>query len=151
LVDKVLFSSKQTEWNTPKSLFLELQKEFDLNFDPCMPPIVGNFNGNGLKENWHGRAFLNPPYKRGLVKRWVYKTWVELTSKNIEIAVMLLPSRTDQDWFQFLLKKQKQGICEIRYIDERLHFEDAKGTKNYGAPFPSIIAILHPHTFVSTP
>lgn len=160
--NKVLFSSISGKWRTPHDLFLELDKEFKFNLDPCNPPISKDFFPlkNGLTQDWPGgntshttfdfpdnwdeadyitkysdkcRAFLNPDYKK--IDRWIEKAWVEICEGRCEIAVFLVPNRSDTDWFHFAIKRTRDPI---RCIKRRLRFS---GHKN-GAPFPSIILIL---------
>jgi len=130
---KVVWSSKSYKWNTPDEIFQDLHKEFRFTFDPAVPPRIGNFSGNALKEPWTGRVFCNPPYKRGLTKRWVLKGWKEITLGHCELLVFLLPLRNNPG-FKFLKSKG----AEFRLCDKRLKFSDA----DTGAPFDSVVAIL---------
>jgi hypothetical protein len=64
-------------WLTPPELLAKLGK-FDL--DPCAPldrpwdTATNHFtiDHDGLKQNWQGRVWLNPPYGRGM-ERWLEK------------------------------------------------------------------------------
>lgn len=64
------------EWYTPKEIIDALGK-FDL--DPCAPvkPLwqtatqMYNKNHDGLTKDWIGRVWLNPPYSRPLIERFV--------------------------------------------------------------------------------
>ena len=64
-------------WLTPPELLEKLGK-FDL--DPCAPldrpwdTATNHFTiqDDGLKQEWHGRVWLNPPYGRGM-DRWLEK------------------------------------------------------------------------------
>jgi site-specific DNA-methyltransferase (adenine-specific) len=124
----VHFSSQSVEWATPKGVYDALDDEFSFNFDPC--PLGGIEDGtSSLFSNWEGqRVFCNPPYGpelRPFLERW----------KDAELAVYLIPARTDTRWFH--------EIClpfakEIRFIKGRLKFGDAKNS----APFPSMLVIF---------
>ena len=82
---------------------------------------------DGLKQEWKGVCWCNPPYGREIGK------WVEKAYKSNCMVVMLLPARTDTKWFHdFCLK----GI--ISFIKGRLKFGNAKNC----APFPSMIVIF---------
>lgn len=144
--NRVVFSSKSYKWNTPDEAYKELDQEFHFSFDPAVPPRVGNFSGNGLKESWipkiktgkrslypRSRVFCNPPYKRKLTLRWVLKGWRELVAGNVELIVFLLPLR-NSDYMRFLTKVG----AEYRLNNGRLKFGDATES----APFDSMIAIL---------
>lgn len=131
----VHFSSKTDQWSTPQSFFDEIQKEFNLNLDVCAThnntklPYYWTEQSDGLKQNWNGfRCWMNPPYGREIGK------WVEKASKQGEIVVCLLPSRTDTKWFHDYIYKK----AEIRFIKGRLKFGDSKNS----APFPSMIVIF---------
>ena len=140
--DRIHFSSKTYKWNTPPDLFEELNKEFHFNFDPAHPPIIGDYNENALSKQWtirdnkrvKLRIFLNPPYDRKLMERFIKKVWQEMQEGRAEMAVFLLPLRATA--MRFLIKLDA-GV-EFRLLEKRLHFGDAEN----GAPFDSVIAIL---------
>lgn len=75
--------------------------------------------------------FCNPPYGREIGK-WVQKAWYE-HEKNGNTIVMLLPVRTDTQWFH----KYIYGKAEIRFVRGRLKF----GGAAWNAPFPSMVVI----------
>lgn len=66
------------EWYTPKEI-LEALGPFDL--DPCAPlvplwntaAVMYNKNDDGLSKQWSGRVWLNPPYSRPLINRFIEK------------------------------------------------------------------------------
>ncbi len=77
---------------------------------------------------WHGkRAFVNPPYGRQ-IRRWIER------AHEAEVAVFLLPARTDVWWFHYCL----EHASEIRFVRGRLKFGGAENS----APFPSVIIIF---------
>jgi hypothetical protein len=136
---KVVWSNKSYNHDTPDEVFSDLHKEFNFTLDPTDKPIIGSGLVNGLKDAWGSlkkpnRIYLNPPYARNLTKRWIFKAWQQLCIGNIEIAVMLLPASMGTDWAIFLL----QHGAEFRVNRGRLKFGDAE----LGAPFWSMIAIL---------
>ena len=139
--NRIHFSSKSVQHNTPKEIFNELHTEFKFNFDPAVPPIIGNFSGNALTSKWKpknqkGRVFVNMPYKRGEIIKWIRKGWKELCLGHAELIVFLFPLR-NADYLKFL---RKHG-AEIRLADKRLKFEKESNDDN-PAPFDSAIAIL---------
>ena len=129
---RIHFSSQKGEWNTPDDLFKVLNEEFHFTFDPCIPPKVGNFKGNGLKAKWGKRVFCNMPYHE--VMKWLEKGWMALCDNESRLIVFLIPARTETKWFSYL---DNRG-AEFRRLRKRLSFS------NHGnnAPFPSMIAIL---------
>lgn len=77
MVDKIMFSSENKEWETPQWLFDELNEEFKFNIDVAATidnfkcPVFLTPEEDGLNEPWGiiqpnryipGRVFLNPPY-----------------------------------------------------------------------------------------
>lgn len=76
-------SSKSVEWETPISLFNELNNEFHFNLDPCSTDENAKCNYHftkeidGLKQDWKGhRVFVNPPYGRKETAEWVKKKFL---------------------------------------------------------------------------
>ena len=138
-MDKVIFSSKSSEWETPKELFDELDKEFSFDLDPCCTKenakcrLFITKEEDGLKEPWLGNVFMNPPYGREIGK-WVRKAFEE--SRRAAVVVCLLPARTDTAWVH--------DYCirgHVRVLRGRLYFTDQDG-KTGRAPFPSMIVIF---------
>lgn len=125
-----MFSSASDHWSTPTEVYDKLNKEFMFTFDPC--PLQSNDLTILLKE-WKGRVFINLPYSN--ISNFMDKALLEIKKGNIEIAVFLVPSRTDTRWWHNYV----MGFgAEIRFIKGRLKFG---GSKN-SAPFPSVIVIF---------
>ncbi len=119
-----LYSSLQDHWRTPVSLFQALDSEFNFDLDPC--PINGT---NGLVIPWAGRRiFCNPPYGPE-VRQWLGR------AHEADLAVYLLPARTDTIWFHEVVLP---GAAEIRFLKGRLRFGDGKGR----ATFPSMVCVF---------
>lgn len=137
-MNDVLFSSKETEWETPQDFFDALDAEFHFTLDSCAS--VTNHkcdkyftkDENGLLQDWSGETvFCNPPYGKD-IRHWVEKCYLESVKNKITI-VMLIPARTDTRWFHdFVYHK-----AEIRFVKGRLKFGGAKNS----APFPSMVVI----------
>jgi len=124
---RACFTSTKDEWNTPKSFYEKLHKEFNFDFDPC--PENNNFDG--LKIEWGKRNYVNPPYSNW--QEWVKKGYEE--HKKGKIVVFLLASRTDTKAFHEIIIPY---ASEIRFIKGRLKF----GGSKFGAPFPSMVVIF---------
>lgn len=137
---QLMFSSKTDLWATPQWFFDELNTEFHFSLDPC----ADEFNHkcekyftkeqNGLSQNWAGETvFCNPPYGRE-IPMWVKKCFEEVCFGSCPCAVMLIPARTDTQWFH----KYIYGKAEIRFIKGRLKFGNSKNS----APFPSMVVVF---------
>lgn len=103
-------------WATPSSLYNELNKEFDFNFDPC-PYNHDISKWDGLEIEWKLRNFINPPYSLALKTSFVKKAIQE--SKKGKLCVMLLPVSTSTQLFHdYILPNQ----TEIRFLKGRVKF-----------------------------
>lgn len=131
----VMFSSKSPEWATPQWLFDKLNQTYNFNLDPASTDenkkCENHFTlkDNGLLKDWGGHSvFVNPPYGRE-IGEWVKKSFEESKKPNTKV-VMLLPARTDTQWFH--------DYCvmgHVEFLRGRLRFGDGKNN----APFPSMI------------
>lgn len=136
---EVMFSSQTDQWATPQAFFDKLNEEFHFTLDPC----ADEFNhkcekyftkeDDGLLQDWGGEiVFCNPPYGREIGK-WVQKCFTEVYCKKCGCAVMLVPARTDTQWFHKYINHK----AEVRFIKGRLKFGDSQNS----APFPSMVVI----------
>lgn len=134
---EVMFSSKTDMWATPQDFFDKLNEEFYFTVDVCAIPENAKCEKfftpeiDGLKQEWTGVCWCNPPYGREIGK-WVEKAYIASTWGAT--VVMLLPARTDTKWFhEYIYNK-----AEIRFIKGRLKF----GNSKTAAPFPSMVVIF---------
>lgn len=127
-MSNVHFSSASDRWATPADTFAALNEEFRFNFDPC--PLDGKEDGlTPLFCEWRGkRVFCNPPYGPGLGE-WLAR------GLEADLAVFLIPARTDTRWFHDIVLPK---ATEIRFIKGRLKFGDAVNS----APFPSMVVVF---------
>ena len=134
---KVHFSSKTDEWSTPPDLFAKLDAEFGFTVDVCATrdnakcPLYYSPQIDGLRMEWRGVCWMNPPYGRQ-IKKWVQKAY--MSSLQGATVVCLLPARTDTSWWHNYIKRAH----EIRFIRGRLKFSNSLNS----APFPSAIAVF---------
>lgn len=129
MMNRVVFSSASVHWPTPKALYDKLHAEFRFDFDPCP---LGESEADGaspLFTPWAGRrVFCNPPYGKAMV------AFLERATEA-DVAVFLIPARTDTRWFHDICL---QHASEIRFVRGRLKFGDAVNS----APFPSMIVVF---------
>lgn len=124
-----------SDWETPDDFFSMLNQEFNFDLDVCANAKnhkckkYFTIKDDGLKKDWVGICWCNPPYGNE-TKKWIRKAYEE--SKNGAIVVCLVPNRTETEWFH---KYALKG--EIRFIRGRINFV------NGGRPrFGSIIVIF---------
>lgn len=86
------------DWYTPPFIFDALRLTFDL--DPCSPgnghwvPAVDVYTKNGLKRQWYGRVFVNPPFggRNGHVP------WLKKFIRHGN-GIAIVRSYTSAEWF----------------------------------------------------
>ena len=109
---------KNDEWITPKWIIDNLGI-FDL--DPCSPinrPFKTamhhyTINDDGLKKDWFGRVWLNPPFNRYQKHLWMKR----MCGHNNGIA--LIPANMETEVFKKYVYGKASGIC---FLDRRPHF-----------------------------
>lgn len=104
----LFYESKTVEWWTPKQ-YIELAVKVmgDIDLDPAScrgaNKIIGAgrfFSRNSIKQPWHGRIWLNPPYGK-LTKLFINKLISEWEIGNVSQAIVLLNVITlDRGWFR---------------------------------------------------
>lgn len=150
MVSKALFSSAYENWGTPRDVFLQLDMEFEFQTDACTTsdnPLGCKYfytkENNGLKHDWIGNTYVNPPYGKSV------HLWLEKGVEQIQIGrdrnrniVFLLPLRAPR-WFHKYIydsysRKWWTWVREVRFVDKRLTFVGAKNS----APFDNIVVVF---------
>lgn len=137
-MEKVMFASEKTDWETPPGLFNELNREFEFTCDVCatientkVPDCWIGEDIDALSTPWRGTCWINPPYGNQ-VGAWMRYAMQQAMMGNCEV-VCLVPSRTDTRWWW-----DTSIHGEIRFIKGRLKFVGAESS----APFPSAIVVF---------
>lgn len=134
-----LFSSKDQTWETPQDLFDNLNNVFNFNLDVCATEETTKCEEyftpeiDGLKQDWKGCCWMNPPYGREQIK-WIKKAYDE-SRINYTTVVCLIPARPDTKVWHEIIFKYATAIC---FIKGRLKFGGCKDS----APFPSAIIVF---------
>jgi site-specific DNA-methyltransferase (adenine-specific) len=136
---ETMFSSKTSEWETPRDFYERLNSAFQFDLDPCAAAETAKCENyfaeedDGLLQSWtRRRVFMNPPYGREIGK-WVRKAYEE-GQKTHTLVVCLLPARTDTKWWHDYCMKAN----EIYFVKGRLKFGNSKNA----APFPSAVVVF---------
>ena len=136
MINAGLMSSQSAVWATPQCLFDRLDVEFGFTLDVCALPENAKCDTyftpeqDGLKQEWSGVCWMNPPYGRQIVA-WMKKAY-ESALAGVTV-VCLVPARTDTAWWH-----DSAARGEVRFLRGRLRFGNAK----HAAPFPSAIVIF---------
>jgi phage N-6-adenine-methyltransferase len=134
----VHFKSDSTEWETPQATFDEWNARFHFTLDVCATTENAKcakfftIADDGLRQQWIGACWMNPPYGR-VISKWMKKAW-ESSLKGATV-VCLVPARTDTRWWHEYAVKGK-----IHFIRGRLRF----GWHRNSAPFPSAVVVFAP-------
>ena len=125
-------------WYTPHDFFKKINDVFNFNLDVCALPENAKCERffspeiDGLKQEWDGVCWMNPPYSREIAK-WIEKA--DDAAKKGNTVVALLPVRTDARWWQdYCLHR------EIHFIRGRLKF----GGSSSNAPFGCAVVVFRP-------
>jgi len=113
---------------TPKKFYKQIDDEFNFDYDPC--PLRSEFDG--LKTDWVGNIYVNPPYSN--IEPFLTKAIDELRKKAKKI-VFLIPVRSDTKYWHNIIMRH---ASEIRFIKGRLNFNESKSP----APFPCVLVVF---------
>ena len=133
MINQGMFTSTTDQWATPQDFYDKLNEEFGFTVDVCALPENTKCSAyfspelDGLKQEWLGVCWCNPPYGRGI------SDWIKKASEAEATVVCLVPARTDTAWWHDYAMKAD----DIRFIRGRLKFG---GSKN-SAPFPSAVLV----------
>ncbi|MDH6310002.1 phage N-6-adenine-methyltransferase [Dysgonomonas sp. PFB1-18] len=115
------------EWYTPKEI-IESLGVFDL--DPATSIEAYNQNqsakkiftakGNGLKQEWKGRIWLNPPYSNPLIQQFLTK----MAEHNNGIALVF--AKIEAKWFHDIVLTHATAI---KFLYNRIRFYKPDGTQ----------------------
>lgn len=100
------------KWYTPPDYIESVRRVMgDIDLDPASDALANEVvkastyydeELNGLEQDWFGRVFLNPPYGRGMVDKFVSKALQEYASGNVTEMILLTNNATDTKWFSTL-------------------------------------------------
>jgi phage N-6-adenine-methyltransferase len=144
---KALTSTGNGEWETPEDFFQAVNKIYNFNLDPAATDLNAKCDlyftkeQDGLNQSWQDkRVWINPPYGRGVVDPWVKRAYYSVMEWNeAEFAVMLLPARTDTNWFHgYIYDAFLNKNADIRFIKGRVNFVGGKS----GSTFPSMLVLF---------
>lgn len=129
----VRHNSGNNEWYTPPWIIESARQVMgSIDLDPASCEEANKivqakqFYTDGLNNPWYGWVWLNPPYARGLVDKFMDKTISELD--NIEQIMILVNNATETKWFQKILPYM-DSIC---LLNKRVRFWPNKSSPLQG-------------------
>lgn len=118
---------------TPEDLYKDMESRFGkFTFDPCPP----NPDFDGLKCDWSGNVYVNPPFKN--IKPWLNKAKHEWSNEKCESVTILMPVRTETRYFwECMGELLDLGKVQVFFIPKKLKF------KGYPRPLGIPLMVLH--------
>ena len=116
----VSHNSGNNEWYTPKE-FIEAAKKVmgGIDLDPANSVEANKVVGavkfhtekdSGLKHDWKGRVWMNPPYASELINPFCRKLTESFRSGEVTQALVLVNNSTETAWFQDMCQ-EASAIC----------------------------------------
>ena len=123
----------ENEWFTPER-YIALAREVlgEIDLDPATHEQAQKIiratrfytkADDGLKQDWIGRVWLNPPYSQPLIGQFVAKLLMELNAGRTTAAVALTHNYTDAIWFHDAIS-EADAAC---FTQGRVKFYEPSG------------------------
>jgi hypothetical protein len=127
---------RRQNWTTPRSLFDSLHAEYGFTMDGASEPGNSLLPKASTVENplpWDGeRVFCNPPWSN-------IPPFIELAA-TAELAVLLVPARTNVRWFHRALEL----LATPRFFLKRPKFGNAPdGNKGHNSPVDCLLLVFN--------
>ncbi|MDX3806156.1 MAG: DNA N-6-adenine-methyltransferase [Bosea sp. (in: a-proteobacteria)] len=114
-----------------------------VDVDPCahpLSPVRAHQRyfpaDDGLKQHWHGTAYINPPYTR--TSAFCIKAVEEWRAGRLTAAIMLLQANMERHWFHDHLL----GVADTLLFRATIRFLDENATKEVRVPGSHMICVL---------
>lgn len=158
LMPHVARSSGNNEWYTPQEYITAARAVLgEIDIDPASSAIANrnvkaaqyfSLTNDGLKREWKGKVWLNPPYASELIGKFCLKLCRHFSSGQVTEAIVLVNNATETQWFQDSAVFAK-AFCFPR---GRIKFLDVSGLP-VNAPLQGQVFLYfgkNPKAFIST-
>ena len=136
--------SGEYEWYTPAT-YVEIARAFlgSIDLDPASSPqaqaIVRartyyTIEDDGLKHEWLGKVWLNPPYSQPEIEQFILKLVAEFKAGRVTEAVLLTHNHTDTAWFHAAANACAR-ICFTKGRIKFVRYDGATGSPAQGQAF----------------
>lgn len=126
-------STGEVEWYTPPHIIEAARNAMGgICMDPATSLVAQRFveadnyytkEEDGLQQPWWGSVWLNPPYARGLIDKFVARLIENWQHEDFYQACVLVNNATETTWFH-QLAETASAVC---FIKGRLKFLDETG------------------------
>ncbi len=144
----VAYNSGNNEWYTPSELIESARLVMgSIDLDPATSELANEvvkaetiytIDDDGLKKEWFGNVWLNPPYSSGLIEKFI----VKLNESDIKQAIVLVNNATETNWFNDLI----ENASAVVFPKGRVKFYTPD--KTVGAPLQGQALIYFGDNFV---
>ena len=132
-MNKYNYTYSENDYKTPSEIYEIALKHLGLKqftLDACcsdnnIPALIYFNKGiyDGLTESWEPYTWCNPPYNE--CEKWVKKAYKEVEEDNCEVAILLLPARTETKyWHEYILSNP---CCQIQFLKKGYKFLNKDG------------------------
>lgn len=116
------------EWYTPMTIIEAARRTMgEIDLDPASSTVANEVikasrfftvKDDGLKQDWSGRVWLNPPYLHPTIERFVERLMEHVEAHALEAAIMLANNATETQWFQ-CVAAHADAVC---FPSKRIQF-----------------------------
>lgn len=129
----VSFNSGNNEWYTPPE-YIESARSVlgEIDLDPASSSLANRtvmaktfftVDNDGLKAQWTGRVWMNPPYSSDLVGKFASKIAYHFESGDISEAIVLVNNATETRWFNEIVSV----ASAVSFVRGRIKYIDVNG------------------------
>lgn len=129
-----MYNTGENEWYTPADLIECARKLLGtIDLDPASSALANQtvrantwygVEEDGLAQRWQGRVWMNPPYARGLIDRFIERLMECHLSGDVPEALILVNNATDTRWFHHLQSAPHRHTLALSY---RVKFVSPEG------------------------
>ena len=133
-------SNADEEWFTPEKYINAVREVMgDIDLDPASTQEANKvvkakqiytIEDDGLRQDWKGRVWLNPPYSTSKIPLFCDKIKKHYDSGEVTEAVVVVNNATETEWFNILISSAKACV----FPKGRIKFYKPKGIKIGSAP-----------------
>lgn len=116
----VSHNAGDNEWYTPEDIIESARYVLTtIDLDPASSALANDVvkasryftsEDDGLKQEWHGRVWLNPPYAQPLISQFCENLIHHFENGDIERAIVLVNNATETNWCQAIIERAS-AVC----------------------------------------